>query len=203
MPRSSPEASTSISRKSSTRSRRSQPSARRSSSSPQAPERSACPTSHPTLTPPSPTPSSSSGSFGPRVSSALGAAIIQLNFETPEIDPFGRLSTAVRGGRARIVQRLNLELWNAAEKQNIAVLDLNEAAASYGKQRWNNPGMWIAARQYPAADAVPFLAREHRRSRPGRLRTHLQMPRSRSRWHPLGRHHWGRRPYRNSPWRRP
>jgi len=89
----------------------------------------------------------------------FGAAVVQFNFEIPEIDPFGRLSAAVAGGRSRVLQQVNLQLWDVAQRANVAVFDMNEAAAEYGKQRWNDAGMWIAAKQYPAAEALPSLAR--------------------------------------------
>ena len=88
-----------------------------------------------------------------------GAAVIQMNFEIPEVDPLGRLSGASPGGRARVIQRLNLELWDAAQQAGVAVLDVEQLAAATGKRTWSNPGMWIAAKQYPAADAVPLLTR--------------------------------------------
>jgi FkbH-like protein len=89
----------------------------------------------------------------------FAATVVQFTFEIPEIDPFGGLSAALPGGRARILQRLNLALTDAARDANVAVFDMNEAAALFGKQRWNDAGRWIAAKQYPAPDAVPFLAR--------------------------------------------
>ena len=52
------------------------------------------------------------------------AAVIQMNFEIPEVDPLGRLSAASPGGRARIIQRLNLELWDAAQQAGVSVLDV-------------------------------------------------------------------------------
>ena len=88
-----------------------------------------------------------------------GAAVIQMNFEIPEVDPLGRLSGASPGGRARVIQRLNLELWDAAQQAGVAVLDVEQLAAATGKRTLSNPGMWIAAKQYPAADAVPLLTR--------------------------------------------
>ena len=88
-----------------------------------------------------------------------GAAVIQMNFEIPEVDPLGRLSGASPGGRARVIQRLNLELWDVAQQAGVAVLDVEQLAAATGKRTWSNPGMWIAAKQYPAADAVPLLTR--------------------------------------------
>jgi len=87
------------------------------------------------------------------------AAVIQTNFEIPEVDPLGRLSAASPGGRARVIQRLNLELWDAAQQAGVAVLDVEQLAAATGKRNWSDPGMWIAAKQYPAADAVPPLTR--------------------------------------------
>jgi FkbH-like protein len=89
----------------------------------------------------------------------FGAALVQFNFEIPDIDPFGRLSAAVAGGLSRVLQRVNLQLWDAAQRASVAVLDMNEAAAEYGKHRWNDSRMWIAAKQYPAAEALPSLAR--------------------------------------------
>jgi FkbH-like protein len=87
------------------------------------------------------------------------AAMVQFNFEVPEVDPFGSLSALLPGGRARVLQQLNLRLADAARAANVAVFDMNEAASLFGKQRWNDTAMWIAAKQYPAADAVPFLTR--------------------------------------------
>lgn len=89
----------------------------------------------------------------------FSATVIQLNFEVPEVDPLGRLSAATMGGRSRILQRVNLDLWDAAAKANVALFDLNEAAATFGKHAWQDAAMWLAARQYPAAEALPLVAR--------------------------------------------
>jgi FkbH-like protein len=89
----------------------------------------------------------------------FGAAVVQGNFEVPELDPFGALSGLLPGGRARVIQEINLRLADAARDAHVAVFDLNEAAALFGKRRWNDTSMWIAAKQYPAAEAVPFMAR--------------------------------------------
>ena len=53
----------------------------------------------------------------------------------------------------------NVSICNSrwAESANVTVFDMDQAAAVYGKQTWNDAGMWIAAKQYPAADAVPFV----------------------------------------------
>jgi FkbH-like protein len=85
--------------------------------------------------------------------------IIQFNFEIPEADPLGRLSTAARTGRGRVLHSLNLRLWEAAESDGVAILDVDAVSGIYGKQKWTDTTMWIAAKQHPASQAVPFLAR--------------------------------------------
>ena len=89
----------------------------------------------------------------------FGAAVIQMNFEVPEVDSFGRLSAAAAGGRTRILQRLNLELWDAAQNTGASILDVEQLAATIGKRTWSDPAMWIAAKQYPSPDAAPMLTR--------------------------------------------
>jgi len=88
----------------------------------------------------------------------FASAVVQFTFEIPEVDPFGGLSALVPGGRARLLQQINLRLGEAARAANVAVFDMNETAALFGKQRFSDEAMWIAAKQYPAAAAMPFLA---------------------------------------------
>lgn len=89
-----------------------------------------------------------------------GAFVIQHGFEVPLISAFGRLSAAVDGGRARIIRRINLSLMEAADlKPDVAMLDIEQIAGREGKQRWNDERLWIAAKQYPALNCIPFLAR--------------------------------------------
>ncbi len=88
------------------------------------------------------------------------ALVIQHNFEVPVVSAYGRLSLAIPGGRARLIQRLNLELWNAAAAEpGVYILDVNEVASAYGKYQWDDRSLWHAAKQYPAAQALPILAR--------------------------------------------
>lgn len=87
----------------------------------------------------------------------FGAAVVQFTFEVPELDPFGGLSAVLPGGRARLIRRVNLGLVEAAAGTHVTLFDLDETASLFGKQRWNDAAMWIAAKQYPSADAVPFL----------------------------------------------
>lgn len=87
------------------------------------------------------------------------ASVVQYNFEVPVSSAYGRLSMVTQGGRARLIQRLNLELWRAANTESgVQILDVDQIASAYGKLRWDNRSLWHAAKQYPAAEALPFLA---------------------------------------------
>ena len=90
----------------------------------------------------------------------LGAFVIQHNFEIPATDPYGRLSAALKGGRARLSRQINLDLWDAEQEETgVAILDVEQIAAIYGKTSWSDPVLWHAAKQYPAPDAIPLLVR--------------------------------------------
>ena len=89
----------------------------------------------------------------------FGAAVIQMNFEVPEIDPRGRLSAALAGGRARVLSRLNLELWDEAENSGVLVFDLEQVAATISKTNWSDPTEWITAKRYPSSAAAPAMVR--------------------------------------------
>ena len=91
---------------------------------------------------------------------SLGAFVIQHNFEIPASDPYGRLSAALKGGRGRLLRRINLDLWDVEQQEpGVAILDLEQAAGVYGKRAWHDPVLWHAAKQHPAPDAIPQLAR--------------------------------------------
>ena len=40
------------------------------------------------------------------------------------------------------------------------ILDVEQLAARFGKDRWNDPVAWHTAKQYPAAEALPALGRQ-------------------------------------------
>jgi FkbH-like protein len=91
----------------------------------------------------------------------FGAAIIQFNFECPPDDPLGGLSAALAGGRGRLLRALNLTLFETArETAGAVILDVDQTAARFGKDRWHNPMLWHAARQYPSAEAMPALSQQ-------------------------------------------
>jgi FkbH-like protein len=90
----------------------------------------------------------------------FNAFVIQYNFEIPSVDPYGRLSAALKGGRGRLLRQINLDLWDAEqESTGLSIIDIEQIAGVYGKSSWNDPTLWYVAKQYPATDAIPMLAR--------------------------------------------
>jgi len=90
-----------------------------------------------------------------------GAAVIQCNYEVPPFDPLGHLSAALPGGRGRLLRAVNLALWQAAERNpGVVILDLDQVAARFGKDRWHDPVLWHTAKQYPSAEALPALGQQ-------------------------------------------
>jgi FkbH-like protein len=91
----------------------------------------------------------------------LGAAVIQFNYEAPPFDALGHLSAALPGGRGRLLRAINLTLWEAAGRtQGVTILDVDQIAARFGKDRWNDPVLWHTAKQYPSAEAMPALGHQ-------------------------------------------
>jgi len=91
----------------------------------------------------------------------LGATVIQFNYEAPPFDALGQLSAALPGGRGHLLRAINLALWEAAGRtQGVAILDVDQIAARFGKDRWNDPVLWHTAKQYPSAEAMPALGHQ-------------------------------------------
>lgn len=86
--------------------------------------------------------------------------VIQHNFVIPEATAYGGLSSAIPGGRASIIRALNSELLQAAQSRpEISILDVEQISSIIGKQTWDDDRLWIAAKQYPSAEAAGFLAK--------------------------------------------
>jgi FkbH-like protein len=91
----------------------------------------------------------------------LGATVIQFNFEAPPFDALGHLSAALPGGRGHLLREINLALWEAAARTHgVVILDVDQIAARFGKDRWNDPVLWHTAKQYPSAEALPSLGHQ-------------------------------------------
>jgi len=91
----------------------------------------------------------------------LDATVIQFNYEAPPFDALGHLSAALPGGRGRLLRAINLALWEAAQRTpGVVILDVDQIAARFGKDRWNDPVLWHTAKQYPSAEAMPALGHQ-------------------------------------------
>jgi FkbH-like protein len=90
----------------------------------------------------------------------LGAHTIQHNFDIPFIDSYGHLSSALPGGRARVMRRVNLALLEAAGPA-VSILDFDGLASRFGKAVWADEGSWYRFKQHPSAAALPDLVDEY------------------------------------------
>ena len=90
-----------------------------------------------------------------------GATVIQFNYEAPADEALGQMSTALPGGRGRLLRAINLALWDAASRTpGVVILDVDQVAARFGKDRWSDPVMWHTAKQYPSSEALPALGHQ-------------------------------------------
>jgi FkbH-like protein len=92
-----------------------------------------------------------------RLTQAFSCHVIQPAFDFPAEEPYGHLGGALRGGRTRLIELLNLRMREAAPP-NVSVLDVPAVQREVGARRWENPGDWDRYRQHPAADTLPELA---------------------------------------------
>jgi FkbH-like protein len=91
----------------------------------------------------------------------FNAQVLQCNFEVPPDAGYGLLSAALAGGRGRLLRSLNLELWSAAERSpGVAIVDVEQASAEFGRRGWSDAALWNVSKQYPAPGALPALGRE-------------------------------------------
>jgi FkbH-like protein len=84
--------------------------------------------------------------------------IIQHNFDLPVWDAYGTLSQRLRGGRVAVLRELNLRLPQMAPPQ-VAILDQAQVSANFGRERWQDDRAWYLAKQHPAHEAIPVLAK--------------------------------------------
>lgn len=42
----------------------------------------------------------------------------------------------------------------------MVILDVDQIAARFGKDRWHDPVLWHTAKQYPSAEAMPVLGQQ-------------------------------------------
>jgi len=91
----------------------------------------------------------------------FNAQVLQCNFEVPPDAGYGLLSAALGGGRGRLLRSLNLELWAAAERSpGVAIVDVEQVSAEFGRREWSDAALWNVSKQYPAPGALPALGQE-------------------------------------------
>lgn len=88
---------------------------------------------------------------------AAGCTVLAQTFDLPTEDPYGRLGTALPGGRGAMLRALNERLRGAAG-DGIVLLDLERVAGEVGTTTWAQPRAWFSARQHPGPGAlVPLV----------------------------------------------
>lgn len=75
--------------------------------------------------------------------SALGALVIQNNFDLPHLRPLGNLEASEASGRIRYLSRLNAEFAKYAQKQSwLLISDILYLSAQAGLDNWYAPTYW-------------------------------------------------------------
>ncbi len=86
----------------------------------------------------------------------LGALVVQQTFLDLEPPLFGGLDAGVPGAPARLVQRLNAAVAEAAVAEGVLLLDLARVAARDGLDAWHDPGRWLQAKMEITPQAGPL-----------------------------------------------
>jgi len=90
----------------------------------------------------------------------VGSHIIQNNFELPPFRVFGNLDSIAYGGRAKFVNRLNLEFANEAlHDPRLFVQDVNALSAALGGRNWFDWERWYSYKLMTTPAANLALAR--------------------------------------------
>ncbi|MBE3144756.1 MAG: HAD family hydrolase [Planctomycetes bacterium] len=82
--------------------------------------------------------------------------IILHNFDIPCVDSYGHLGGTIPGGVSHTLREINRRLLELVPS-TVTVLDLERVSAIYGKHRWFDTVYWHLAKQYPSAEALPWL----------------------------------------------
>lgn len=87
------------------------------------------------------------------------STILAQGFDLPAGDPYGRLGTALPGGRGAMLRAINARLAREAGGE-ILLLDLEAIAGEVGRSDWSDARRWHSARQHPGSRALVALV-EH------------------------------------------
>jgi FkbH-like protein len=92
-----------------------------------------------------------------RMAESFSSHVVQPSFDYPATDAFGSLSGILPGGRASMIDQLNLRL-RAEAAGNVSIVDMARVQREVGASRWEDDNAWYRYRQHPAVGALPALA---------------------------------------------
>lgn len=95
-----------------------------------------------------------------QVRASSSATLIAHTFDLPLHDAYGRLSAQLAGGRVNVLRRANALLREAAAREGVVLVDLEQVAAEAGAQAWEDARDWHVAKQHPASAGLVALV-EH------------------------------------------
>ena len=87
----------------------------------------------------------------------LGAAVIQQTVLPLEPPIFGHFERLVPASRGAVAAQFDYKLVNAAAREGVILLDLRNAALTFGTEAMTNPMLWHHAKQEIAPTAVPWV----------------------------------------------
>ena len=93
------------------------------------------------------------------LSEKFGCVIIQNNFEMPSERLLGNREVGVPYGRIDFITRLNVKLYDYAQKHNnFYIHDINYLSADYGLERWHELRHWHLYKYALSVSAIPQFA---------------------------------------------
>lgn len=93
------------------------------------------------------------------LSEKFGCVIIQNNFEMPSERLLGNREAGVPYGRIDFITRLNVKLYDYAQKHNnFYIHDINYLSADYGLERWHELRHWHLYKYALSVSAIPQFA---------------------------------------------
>jgi FkbH-like protein len=92
-----------------------------------------------------------------RLAENFGCHVVHSAYDFPADESAGYLAGAVRGGRTRVIESINLRLREQVAR-GISILDTPGVQRETGTRRWEDEAGWARYKQHPATDALPELA---------------------------------------------
>ncbi len=90
-----------------------------------------------------------------RLASQSRCHVVQSAYDFPLEESHGYLARSLPGGRARVIERVNARMLEAAPS-HVSILDLPELQREAGKA-WQDANLWYNFQQHPATEALPLL----------------------------------------------